>query len=120
MRAKLEEKRMLVPPTNTETVLMAELDAILFKIMCEERTFRLSEKVVLECEVSILSFENELVTASNREKELEHKVSSLEGLLVSINEQLKKMGDGGGCALFPRPISQSPELPVAVTHTLNA
>lgn len=76
---ELEERSVMAVPTEIQVVHMVELDPALFKKLCEERTFGLLEKVVLECEVSILNFEDELVRASSQEKELEHKASLLEG-----------------------------------------
>jgi hypothetical protein len=75
---------------------------------------------VASYESAILDLDSELERSTNKNLKIETRVSSLEGLLQSMEEQLGSMNEGGGVVFFPRPIFGSPTTPTATVHTLNA
>jgi hypothetical protein len=98
----------------------AKYESFAFKKGLEERTILRSSKAVASCESAILDLESELERSTNKNLEIETRVSSLEGLLQSMEEQLGRMNEGGGTVFFPRPIFGSPITPIVTVHTLNA
>jgi hypothetical protein len=98
----------------------AKNESFAFKKSLEERTILRSGKVVAAYESAILDLESDLDGSMSKNLEIERMVSSLEGFLQSMEEQLRRMNEGGGTVFFPRPIFGSPTTPTATVHTLNA
>ena len=71
-------------------------------------------------ESAIRDLESDLKRSTNKKVEIETRVSSSEGLWLSMEEQLRRMTEDGGTVFFPRPIFGSPTTPTTTVHTLNA
>jgi hypothetical protein len=102
------------------TTLEAQCDEVSFNKKVAERTITLSRGVVKDCEATIARVENLLQESTGRCSVVSKRVLSLEGLLGGMEDQLRRMNEGGGNILFPRPMFGNPEAPPHTVHVLNA
>ena len=100
--------------------LQVECDEVVFKKKFAERSVSLSKEVVERCEGTIFRVEGRLLESATEYNLVSNRVTSLESLLSCMEDQLRRMKEGGGNALFPRPTSGNPDTPLSTIHVLNA
>ena len=127
LRNKIAEKEALLCKSGGSVELSSGLgdekllsDDISLSKAHASRTAAHCSSVVVGCRADLASVECRLLESSQRRENVLKRVSGLEVLLVGMHEQLRRMKEGSGHALFPRPLANNPEKPVSSVHILNA
>lgn len=119
LRAQIEASTLLLAAQNIELnskslvdqMLLdakSELEAVDFRRLCAEATRKRSSKVVSDCDSAISLLHDEFEISKIGNEDLSHKVLSSKRLVISMDEQLRAMEEGGGASFFPRPITGCP------------
>ena len=105
---------------NDVAALTSERDSLAFRKASDELTVRRCGEAIADCSGQVKELEFALRTSTESTARTESRVSCLESSLISMREQLTRMQVDDGAALYPRPLVNSPQVPVVETHTLNA